>query len=61
MMTELVSISCLLPSEQDNVEQAKVNPAHNSSISIPPFPLMSLSIIIEFHKQLGVTIKFSLG
>jgi hypothetical protein len=22
---------------------------------------MSLSIIIEFHKQLGVTIKFSLG
>ncbi|KAG2058885.1 hypothetical protein BDR06DRAFT_928977 [Suillus hirtellus] len=37
-----------MPSEQDNVEQAKGNPALDSSTFIPPAPLMSPSIIIEF-------------
>lgn len=41
-------LSCQLPSEQDNVEQAKGNSALDSSTFIPPVPLASPSIIIEF-------------
>ncbi|KAG1874644.1 hypothetical protein DFJ58DRAFT_758059 [Suillus subalutaceus] len=47
-MAESVGISCPLPSEQDNVEQAKGNPTLDSSTFIPPVPLASPSIIIEF-------------
>lgn len=44
----LADLSCQLPSEQDNVEQAKGNSALDSSTFIPPVPLASPSIIIEF-------------
>ncbi|KAG1892685.1 Rdx family-domain-containing protein [Suillus subluteus] len=47
-MAESVGISCPLPGEQDNVEQTKGNPTLDSSTFIPPVPLASPSIIIEF-------------
>lgn len=47
-MAESAGVYCPMPSEQDNVEQAKGNPALDSSTFIPPAPLMSPSIIIEF-------------
>ncbi|KAG2348671.1 hypothetical protein BDR05DRAFT_372663 [Suillus weaverae] len=47
-MAESAGVSCPLPSEQDNVEQAKGNPALDSSTFIPPLPLASPSITIEF-------------
>ncbi|KIK48777.1 hypothetical protein CY34DRAFT_8076 [Suillus luteus UH-Slu-Lm8-n1] len=47
-MADSADVSCPLPSEQDNVEQAKGNSALDSSTFIPPVPLASPSIIIEF-------------
>ncbi|KAG2077622.1 hypothetical protein BDR04DRAFT_1088710 [Suillus decipiens] len=48
MIAESIGVSCPLPNEQDNIEQAKANPALDSSTFVPPVPLASPSIIIEF-------------
>ncbi|KAG0705456.1 Rdx family-domain-containing protein [Suillus ampliporus] len=50
-MAEMAGASCPLPSEQDNKvsgEQAKGNLVLDPSTFIPPVPLASPSIIIEF-------------
>ncbi|KAG2158869.1 Rdx family-domain-containing protein [Suillus bovinus] len=47
-MAESAGVFCPLPSEQDNVELAQGNPVLDSSTFIPPLPLASPSIIIEF-------------
>ncbi|KAG1753831.1 Rdx family-domain-containing protein [Suillus paluster] len=50
-MAEMAGASCPLPIEQDNAvssEQPKGNLALDSSTFVPPIPLVSPSIIIEF-------------